>query len=75
MKIPDELDRLLRYEAKRRGTSISAITREALEAYLDGGRRPRRLLAAGAGASGKSNISERIEEILAAEWGSRPQQS
>jgi hypothetical protein len=33
---------------------------------LDGGRR--RLLAAGAGSSGRSDVSERIEEILAQEW-------
>lgn len=75
MKIPDDLDRLLRNEAERRGTSISAVTREALEAYLNGGRRPRELLAAGAGASGQSDISERIEEILAVEWVSRRQPS
>jgi hypothetical protein len=43
--------------------SISELTREAVERHLGG----RRLLAAGAGHSGHTDISERIEEILAAE--------
>ncbi len=63
VKIPDELDARLRNEAKRRGATISEVTREALEAHLGGGRR-RRLRAAGAFRSGRSDISERIEEIL-----------
>lgn len=65
MKLPDDLDARLRYEAERRGTTVSALTREAIEAHLGGGGRGRReLLAAGAGASGRSDISERVEEIL-----------
>lgn len=64
VKIPDELDARLRQEAKRRGVTISQVTREALEARLGavGGRR--RLLSIGAGNSGRSDISERIEELL-----------
>jgi plasmid stability protein len=68
VKIPDDLDAQLRHEAARRGVTISELTREALEAHL----RPkgrRRLLAAGAGDSGRSDISEKIEEILREEWG------
>lgn len=68
VKISDELDARLRHEAERRACTVSQITREALEAYLGIGRR-RRLHAAAAGASGRSDISERIEEILAEEWG------
>jgi predicted transcriptional regulator len=70
VKLPEELDAKLRHEAQRRGITISEITREAIEAHL--GARPgrRRLRAAGAGASGRSDVSERIEEILAAEFGS-----
>ena len=67
MKLPDELDARLRHEAERRGTTVSALTREAIEAHLGGPRSRRRLLAAGAGASGHADISERIEEILANE--------
>jgi predicted transcriptional regulator len=63
VKLPDELDARLRHEAARRGTTISSLTRDAIEAHL--GRR--RLLAAGAGRSGRDDVSERVEEILAAE--------
>jgi len=63
IKLPDALDAQLRHEATRRGTTISVLTREAIEAHL--GRR--RLGAAGAGRSGRSDVSERVEEILAAE--------
>jgi predicted transcriptional regulator len=67
VKIPDELDARLRHEAERRGTTISDISRQALEAYFGGPSTRRRLAAAGAGHSGRSDISERIEEILTAE--------
>jgi predicted transcriptional regulator len=66
VKIPDDLDRRLRHEAQRRGVTIAAVTRQALENHLGASSR-RRLGAAGAGRSGHSDISERIEEILAAE--------
>ena len=62
VKLSDDLDRLLRDEAERRGSTISEVTRTALEKHL-GGRR-RRLAAAGAGRSGRADVSERIEEIL-----------
>jgi predicted transcriptional regulator len=69
VKIPDALDARLRHEAERRGTTIAEISREALEAYLGGPSTRRRLGAASAGHSGRSDVSERIEEILAAEVG------
>jgi hypothetical protein len=67
LKIPDALDARLRHEAQRRGTTISEISREALESYLGHPSSRRQLGAAGAGGSGRSDVSERIEEILAAE--------
>ncbi len=67
VKIPDVLDARLRHEAERRQVTIAQINREALETYLGQPRGRRRLGAAGAGRSGKSDISERIEEILAEE--------
>ena len=66
VKLPDDLDARLRHEAQRRGTTIAEVTRTALEAELGAGPR-RRLGAAAAGRSGRSDISERIEEIISAE--------
>lgn len=67
LKISSELDARLRHEAERRGTTISEINREALEAYLHVTPARRRLGAAAAGRSGRTDTSARIEEILAAE--------
>jgi predicted transcriptional regulator len=67
LKIPDALDARLRHEAQRRGLTMSEVSREALEAYLVGSSSRRRLGAAKAGRSGRGDVSERIEEILAAE--------
>ena len=33
VKLPDDLDLRLRHEAARRQTTVSALTREAIEAY------------------------------------------
>lgn len=65
LKLPDDLDARLRHEAARRGTTVSALTREAIEAHLGG----RRLRAVAAGRSGADDISERIEDILGTELG------
>ena len=67
VKLPEELDARLRHEAARRHTTVSELTREAIESHLGGRRTKRRLTAAGVGHSGQSDISERIEEILRAE--------
>lgn len=67
MKLPDDLDARLRHEASRRGVTVSDLTREAIEVHLGGLRERRTLLAAGAGRSGRGDISGRIEEILRAE--------
>jgi Arc/MetJ-type ribon-helix-helix transcriptional regulator len=61
--LSDEMDARLKHEARRRGVRISDVVREAVELHL--GRR--RLRSLGAGASGRSDISERIEELLVAE--------
>ena len=69
VKLPEELDARLRHEAQRRNVTISELTREAIESH-PGPRR--RLGAAAAGRSGRSDVSERIEEILAGEAASSP---
>ena len=68
MKIPDELDAKLRHEAKRRGMTISELTREALDSHL-GGPPDRPLLRAMAGSfnSGGENLGRRVEEIIKAD--------
>lgn len=72
VKLPDDLDARLRHEAARRGITVSELTRVAIETLLDAPRGRRRLMAAGAGASGRSDVSARIEEILAAEVSPSP---
>jgi predicted transcriptional regulator len=72
VKLPDELDARLRHEAERRATTVSELTREAIEAHLGVSKGKRRMMAAAAGHSGHSDISERIEEILRAEVKRRP---
>lgn len=64
VKISDELDARLRHEAERRGKTVSELAREVLEAHLEIGPR-RKLRAAAAGASGRDDVSVRIEELLA----------
>jgi len=64
IKLSEDIDAKLRHEAERRGITISELTREAIETHI-GARR--RLGAAAAGRSGREDISERIEEILASE--------
>ena len=68
VKLPDELDARLRQEARRRGMTVSELTRAAIEEHVGAGRR-RKLAAAAAGRSGRSDVSERIEEIIASEVG------
>lgn len=67
VKLPDDLDAILRHEAQRRGMTVSELTREAIARHLDHPAGRRRLGAAAAGRSGRSDVSERIEAILAAE--------
>ena len=66
--LSDEVDDLLRHEARRLGITVSQLTREAIETHL--GVRPRRhFLAAGAGSSGDPDLTTKIEEILAEGFG------
>jgi predicted DNA-binding protein len=62
IKISDELDAQLRAEARRRGLTLSALTREVLEqhvAHTDG-----RLSFAKVGRSGHTDTARRADEIL-----------
>ena len=66
--VPDDLDARLRHVAAQRGITVSELARQAIEMFLDVPNGRRRLHAAGAGASSRSEISEPIEEILADEF-------
>ncbi|MGH2725991.1 MAG: ribbon-helix-helix protein, CopG family [Actinomycetota bacterium] len=61
VKLPDELDARLRHEAARRGSTVSEVTREAIESHLGPGRK---LMAAKAGKSGRRDTARKIEQIL-----------
>lgn len=63
VELPDRLHSVLLNKAERRGITISGITREAIEHCLIA--QVRRLGAAGAGRSGRTDITERTEEIPA----------
>ena len=63
--LPTELARRLRTQAHAHDRSVSAIVREALEAYLAGQPPPQLPSFMGVGRSGKTDLSERVEEILA----------
>lgn len=63
IKLPDELDARLRFEAERRGMTISELTREAIAAHI-GDVPLRRLRAAGAGRGDGTSVADRIDEIL-----------
>ena len=73
VKISEELDARVRHEAERRGITFSEFTREALERHVRNGD-GRRLSFIGAGDSGRTDVSARIDEILAEEFG-RPEHS
>lgn len=62
--LPDEVDARLRHEARRRGTSIAEVAREAIEKELpsqgDG-----RLSFFAIGEGSPSDASERVDELVA----------
>lgn len=69
VSLPDVLAAALDDERQRRDVPASTIIREAVEQYLRAPAAPGRLRIAALGASGQTNISEMVEEILEREWG------
>lgn len=69
ISLPDDMAKALDREARRRGTSVSAIAREALadRLRLRAGE-VRELPFIGLGRSGNSDTARRAEEVLAEEW-------
>ena len=64
--IPDELDARLRLEAARRGVSLAEVSRAALEAYLAAQAAPGALGFFAAGDGAPDDVSERVDEYVAA---------
>jgi len=69
VSLPGPLARHLRARAQGQGRSVSAIVREALEAYFEGQGPPELPSFAGVGASGRHDLSERVEELIAESFG------
>lgn len=69
VSLPDDVSVALKFEARRRGTSASSLVVEALERHLGrnmaGGRT---LPFESLGLAADDRLSERFDEILAAEW-------
>ena len=61
--LDDDLYARLQREAEARGTTQALVVREALAAYVV--RRKRKAKSVGAGRSGKGDLSERTDELLA----------
>ena len=70
ISLPRELSNLLQREARRRGYTVSALVRQAIETQLGGvGGAARKLPFASVGRSGKRHTARDAEEILGREWG------
>ncbi len=63
--LSDELDDRLRLEARRRGTSIADVAREAIDRQLPPAPKPGELSFFAIGDGGPNDVSERVEEHVA----------
>jgi len=61
---PDEVEARLRLEARRRGVSIAAVVREAVEHHLPSPQPGRPLSFFGVGEGGPGDASERVDEYV-----------
>lgn len=60
--LPDDLDDRLRLEARRRGTSIADVARDAIERQLPPAPDPSNLAFFAIGEGGPKDASERVDE-------------
>lgn len=70
--LPRSMARKLRLAAERERTSVSAIVREALASFLEGMPAPELPSFTGAGRSGRGDLAERAEELIAEGLGEQP---
>ena len=69
VSLPDDLALVAAREARRRGVSLSEVTRQALTEHLRLVPDERRRMPFGKlGRSGHTDTSERVDEILAHGW-------
>ena len=69
ISLPDKLAELVEHEARRRGTSVSELARQALIAHLSAEAEGRRKLPfAALGRSGHRTTARDFEAIIAQEW-------
>ena len=76
--LDEPLERDLEILARRQGRPKAALIRDALSRYVDTERRTasNRLGFVAVGGSGRSDVAERHEDLLAQEWsGSEPESS
>lgn len=70
--VTPEIDSAMRREARRQGCSVSQVAREALGKHLHIVVEPegrRRVGFAALGRSGKPPVADRVDDVLAEEWG------
>jgi hypothetical protein len=67
--LPDDLDVVVKREAKRAGASVSELVRRALASYVGFNQSaPRKLSFAALGRSGQRHTARDVESILKQEW-------
>ncbi len=62
--LPDDVDARLRFEARRRGSSIADVVREAIERQLPPLRDHGRLSFFAVGEGAPADASERVDELV-----------
>lgn len=68
ISMPEQLAARLNREARRRGTTVSALARETISESLGAGKGERELPFARLGRSGRSDTAVNAERILAEQW-------
>jgi hypothetical protein len=69
--VPDDLDALMRQEARRRGVSIADVARRAIERDLPSPAKNGRLSFFAVGEGGPDDVSEHVEDYVGHAMGSR----
>ena len=62
--MPSSMALRTKFQAQANGRSVSSIVREALQAYLEGQGPPKLPSFVGIGHSGRSDLSDGVEEII-----------